>query len=143
MDHVSHVHGGFQGYYFWIAIVVIVIVSATRRVLVERERQRTLRAALERGQQIDPALLQNIVARPLPTNSSAGLQSGGIVMIAVGIGLALMGYCISLADPSDHDALLPMLGVGLLVVCLGVGMLVASRLARQSRDATRPPDAGM
>lgn len=143
MDQVSHFHDGFRGYYFWIAIVIIVIVSATRRYLVERERQRTLRTALERGQQVDPALLQNIVARPVPPHSSAGLQSGGIIMIALGFGLAVMGYCISLADPSDHDARLPMLGVGLLVASMGAGMLVASRFARQRGDGTLPPGQGM
>ena len=143
MDQGSHFHHGLQGYYFWIAIVLIVVVSAARKYFIERERQRTLRAALERGQQIDPALLQNIVSRPVTTNSSEGLQSGGIIMIALGIGLAVMGYCISLGDPSDQDARMPMLGVGLLVACMGIGMLGASRLARRPKDGTGPSDAGM
>jgi MFS family permease len=131
------------GIIFWVAIVFIVMIAALRRYLTERERQQTIRAALERGQQIDPALLQNIVARPKPANSFEGLQTGGIIMIALGIGLAVMGYCISLGDPSDHNARMPMLGVGLMVACMGTGMLIASRLVRRPKDGSAPPGSGM
>jgi len=127
----------------WVAIVAIVAVSASRRYLVERERQRTLRAALERGQPIDPAVLQNLAAKSERIRSPERLQGGGVIVIAAGIGLAILGYFISHGSPGDQDAQMPLLGVGAMVACIGVGMLVAARLAGRTAGNGDRPDAGM
>ena len=132
-----------QGLVFWSAIVLIILIVALRKYFTERERQRTLRVAIERGQPIDPDLLQKIVARPGPDRSPEGLQAGGFIVIGLGVGLAVMGYFISLGDPTDHDARMPLLGVGMMMACLGGGMLVAARVAMRRKQDAGPPDAGL
>jgi MFS family permease len=132
-----------SGLVFWAAIIVCILIVSLRKFFTERERQRTLRVALERGQPIDPELLQKIVARPERVKSPEGLQGGGIIVIGLGVGLAVMGYFISLGEPSEHNSRMGMLGVGLMMVCLGTGMLIASRVALRRKQDAGPPDARM
>jgi len=139
MDHGSYGYYPSHTLIFWVAIMAIVAISALRRFLTDRERQRTLRAAIERGQQIDPVLLSKITTRPQsPGGYRRELQTGGIIMISIGIGLGLMGMNLHTGDGMN-----PTLGPGILVVVIGIGMLVAAWVQPRSKDGSGPPDAGM
>jgi hypothetical protein len=132
-----------MGMVFWIAIVLIVAVGALRLYLIERERQQTLRAALEHGQQIDPALLKSIIAKQQRSTTPQHLQIGGTIVVGLGLGLAALGGFLSLGSASDRNALIPLLGAGSLLVCLGGGIFFASRFVNRSNDGPSPPDAGV
>ena len=138
MDHTGHVYYPAQTIIFWVAIMVIVAVSALRKFLTDRERQRTMRAAIERGQQVDPVLLSKIVARQPPCSYRGQLQIGGIITLATGIGLCLMGMFLRL-----DSGLNPTLGPGILVAVIGIGILIAAWTQPRSQDGSGPPDARM
>ena len=108
---------------FWAFVAVCVIAGVASSVIRHREAQKTIRQAIERGQSLDPETMERLlqVNRPPPANP-AGFLVGGIILMFLGAGLALMGWLVSL---QSHDAFFPMLGVGSLVGLLGLSLLVA------------------
>ena len=119
---------------FWAFVAVCVAAGAAQSIFRHRETQRTIRQAIESGQTLDPATLERLLQGNAPAPQPApqtrfGLITGGIVMLCIGAGLAIMGWFISLDQPGAFH---PMLGVGSLVGLIGVGLLVASRFAGRS-----------
>jgi hypothetical protein len=55
---------------------------------------------------------------------------GGIITISAGIGVAILAGFVSQIRPA---ALYPMLGGGLLVVCVGVGLMIGARVVAEAR----------
>jgi hypothetical protein len=98
-----------------------------------------LRAAIERGQALDPVVVERLMApeRDEPLNALY-LKVGGIVTIAAGIGVALLSFFLAQVAPI---ALYPVLGGGIVAVCLGLGLVVAARVAERhgTRQGTRGP----
>jgi hypothetical protein len=139
--------GEWVGIVFWLVILGIVGLRIWGRAQAERERQQTIRAAIERGQQLDPALLEKIMASNVSRSdrSPEHLVTGGIVTAAVGLGLGLLGVFLG---HSDEDALWPVVGAGGLVLLIGLGTVMAGVIKRRMRrdDQTGqlpPPDSGM
>jgi len=125
------------GIVFWVAIAVIVFINVWGKRSAERERQLTLRTAIERGQQIDPAMIEKIMAgQQKPKQSQFGLLIGGVVVSFAGVGLVLMGLILGAEYP---EALKGLLGSGVLVGMVGVGLFVAHVLQRRLQAAAPPP----
>jgi hypothetical protein len=124
---------------FWGFVAVCVIAGVASSVIRNRETQKTIRQAIERGQTLDPATLERLMhgatpAGQTPAQARFGFIAGGIIMLCIGAGLAVMGWFISL---QSHDAFYPMLGVGSLVGLIGVGLLIASVFAGKGDGAGR------
>jgi len=131
------VHGSMVGIVFWVAIAVIVFINVWGKRSAERERQLTLRTAIERGQQIDPAMIEKIMAgQQKPKQSQFGLLIGGVVVSFAGVGLVLMGLILGAEYP---EALKGLLGSGVLVAMVGVGLVVAHVLQRRLQAAAPSP----
>ena len=121
------------GIAFWafLAIATVAgIVSDYKRRRIELE---PLRAAIERGAQLDPSVIRTLTARdsrdaPL---DPVLLRIGGIITIASGAGLMLASWFIAQAMPV---AFYPLLGVGLLAICVGLGILLAARALRRHQQ---------
>ncbi len=120
---------------FWMFVAIIASVSVLSTVFRHRETQKTIRQAIERGQSLDPQTLERLLSadRP-PAPTKAGLGIGGIVLVCLGVGFALMGWFASQTKP---DALYPGLGVGSLIGMLGVALLLASLFVRSRNGAGR------
>ena len=135
-----HFGGEIVGVVFWVAIFGIVAVQAWGRRAAERERQQTLRSAIERGQQLDPAMLEQILAsqtRPQPRGSSYGLLIGGVVVLFAGAGLALLGLFEGAKDPEEFKG---VVGSAALIGMIGLGLCVAYALKRRlEANAPQPP----
>ena len=126
------VHGSMVGIVFWVAIAVIVFINVWGKRSAERERQLTLRTAIERGQQIDPAMIEKIMAgQQKPKQSQFGLLIGGVVVSFAGVGLVLMGLILGAEEG--------LLGSGVLVAMVGVGLVVAHVLQRRLQAAAPSP----
>ena len=126
------------GIVFWVAITAIVFIDVWGKRAAERERQQTLRLAIERGQQVDPAMIEKIMAgQQRPKSSQYGLLIGGVVVSFAGVGMMLMGLILGGGDP---QALKGLIGSGVLVGMVGVGLFVAHRLTRQAQRS-EPPSA--
>ena len=100
-----------------------------------------IRSALERGAPLDPDLIDRImhptraaaVRRALPPGK--GALVAGIIVIAFGVGYAVLAWFIALIAPS---ARFPMLGVAALFICVGIGLLVVSKALRSGRSVADP-----
>jgi hypothetical protein len=131
-----------------VAFWVFLTVSAYAAIKYDfRKRQlamESLRAAIERGQPLEPAVVERILGRD--TRSAADdaqdlapyLQIGGIITIAGGIGVFIAAFFVGLQFPI---AKLPMLGAGALAVCIGVGLLVAARMLGRGSRRRGSPDS--
>jgi hypothetical protein len=129
------------GVAFWIFVTVAAVAGIVGDYKRRRLELETLRIALERGQTLDPALLERLMSRPRQDQrplEPLPLRVGGIITIAAGVGIALLSPFIRLLA---LVAFLPVLGAGVLVVCIGVGLLLAARAVQQhaERSARRTP----
>jgi hypothetical protein len=126
-----------------IACFVFLAVAAVAGIVADYKKRalalEPLRAAIERGQPLDPAVVERLMApeRDEPLNALY-LKVGGIVTIAAGIGVALLSFFLAQVAPI---ALYPVLGGGIVAVCLGLGLVVAARVAERhgTRQGTRGP----
>lgn len=109
--------------FFWLFILVIVLGGIVSRVIRSHQREKTIRAAIEKGVTLDPATLQSLQTNASsPQDARQGLLIGSIVTFFVGCGLAAMGFFLSL---NGHDAFHPLLGVAGLLWCISLGLFVA------------------
>jgi hypothetical protein len=128
-----------------IALFVFLAVATVAGVVGEYKKRQlayqALRAALERGQSLDPAVVDRLMA-PEPRPESINplhLRIGGIMTIASGIGVAGLSFF----DPGSLGAVghLPLLGLGGVALCVGVGLLIAAAVAERALPKSAPPSA--
>ncbi|HLJ36845.1 MAG TPA: hypothetical protein VKT54_00390 [Steroidobacteraceae bacterium] len=118
-----------------IAFLVFVTVCAVAGIVTDYKKRKAalepLRAAIERGQQLDPALVDRLMA---PEKSSGlapiSLMVGGIIACAAGIGVVILSIFIAQVEAA---ALYPVMGAGIVAVCVGTGLILASRAVEQYR----------
>jgi hypothetical protein len=125
---------------FWVFLTVAAVAGIVADYKKRGLALAPLRAAIERGQQLDPAVVERLMA---PESRDARLNAlylkvGGIVTIAAGIGVALLSFFLAQVVPV---ALYPVLGGGIVAVCVGAGLVVAARVAERhgNRQGTRGP----
>lgn len=127
-----------------IAFIVFITVCAVTGIITDYKKRKAalepLRAAIERGQQLDPALVDRLMA---PEKSSGlapmSLMVGGIIVCAVGVGVVILSIFISQVE---QGAFFPIMGGGITTLCIGIGLIVASRAVEQyrARHASGPND---
>jgi len=105
-------------------IAAIVIVPAWLKSRERREMQATLRTAIDKGQPLPTdvveALSREQVKRPATATSDLRL---GVILLAVSIGIALMGYLISF---KNFDAFYPISGMAAIPGMIGLAFVVLS-----------------
>jgi len=103
----------------WIVGGMVVALKARRAALELIQRE------LDKGHPLEPAVLEKLLGphRPPRAAQKLGLMPG-IMTIALGVGVSLTGLVSSHAVP---EKLYPSLASGVILICLGVGLLVASR----------------
>jgi hypothetical protein len=92
-----------------------------------------LRAAIERGQTLDPSVIERLMA-PEPRDdrlNTVHLRVGGVITIASGIGVAIFSLFLGVFAPL---AKLPLLGLGCVAICVGLGLIVAARVAERHQQ---------
>jgi Domain of unknown function (DUF6249) len=122
-----------------IAGVLIAIITSNQKN--NQAKLDFLRNAMERGVALNPELIDKVMH---PNKTAAGKQAlppgqgarvAGIVVIAFGVGYAILACFIAVIAP---NARLPMLGVACLISCIGIGLLVVSKVLRSERRVTDP-----
>ena len=125
----------FLGLAFWLFMTVAAVAGIVAEYKKRKLELEPLRAAIERGQQLDPAIIERLMAREQREQdpNPMYLQVGGIIAIAAGIGIAALAAFVSQVLPGS---LFPILGAGVLVICVGVGLVFAARaIDRHQRRA--------
>jgi Domain of unknown function (DUF6249) len=125
---------------FWIFMAAVAIVAIITDYKRRRGNVEVLRAAIDKGQQLDPMLVEKLMSGEHRDDKidPTLVKLGGIITLAAGIGICLLSFFISRISPV---ALYPILGGGVVVICIGVGLLVGARVldAARARDASRNP----
>ena len=118
---------------FWVFIAVCAVASITSATLRHRETQKTIRQAIEKGQALDPATLDRLLQAGYPPKGPPPrglLLFGGIMLLAVAGGLALIGW---FSAPTNPAMLNQGLGAASMVGLIGAGLLVTAVLLRAPR----------
>ena len=127
---------------FLLFLTICAVAGIVTDYLKRKASLDALRAAIERGQQLDPALVERLMTPEKPSGSGIapiGLMVGGIIVTAVGAGVFLMSFLLSREDPS---ALYPIMGGGTVCLCIGTGLFIASRAVERYRQRqVRGPNA--
>jgi Domain of unknown function (DUF6249) len=114
----------FVGVAFWVFMAAVVIsedIGKTKRRAADLD---LIRFAIEKGQPLDPAIVQQILAKPTAT-----LFVGGVITIAAGIGLLV--FAIFLSRITLHGGWV-IAGAGGIAICVGIGLIVSHRLTSSS-----------
>ena len=124
----------FSALIFWTFIAIVAVAGMVKEFANKREVQRTLRAAIEKGQPLDPAVVETILS------TSAGqperLAAAGIIVAAAGIGMIPLGLFIGMLA---GDARYPIIGSGCLFFSVGVGLYAAASFLRRLAPGARKP----
>ena len=122
---------------FWIFVTV---VSVAGMIVDYRKRQfmlEPLRIALEHGHQLDPEIITRLLGREEHHEQLDPqlLKTGGIITSASGFGVGLLAAFVARVFPPYHWL---VLGIGVVAVCVGVGLLIAaSSLRNNSASASQ------
>lgn len=122
------------GVAFWMFVAVTVVAGIVADYKKKRMALESLRAALERGQPLDPVLVEKLMSfdrkdeEPKPLH----LQIGGIITTAAGVGVVILSFFIG---QIAKVAFYPIMGGGIVTVCVGVGLLIAARVVTRQRAA--------
>ncbi len=121
---------------FWLFIGAAAVSAIITDYKRRRANVEVLRTAIEKGQQLDPALIEKLTSNRHGADRVEPIQFklGGIVTTAAGIGICLLSFFISRIAP---PALYPILGGGVLVICVGVGLLIGARALAEVRERER------
>ena len=120
---------GLTGVAFWAFLAAAVIAEAWAKVKNRDADREMLRQLIESGKPIDQSLLDQVLEKR-NERPDRGLTIGGIIVLALAPGMAIFGLIVGQGDAEMH----PLIGVGGLLACLGVGLLVASVVARKSLE---------
>jgi len=102
-------------YVLFTAIAVTVCVYFYFRNRTNTEIQKTVRAAIEQGQQLTPESLSRLVVTP--RSADADLRRG-VMAVAIGVGIGVFGILVG-----EDDARQPLLAIGALPLLIGLAYL--------------------
>ena len=110
---------------FWVCIGACAIAGIVADYKKRQAAIEPVRAALERGQPIDPAVVERLVAPEVrPASSPVPLRVGGIITVSAGVGVIVLAFLLAQVTPA---AFYPVLGGGVVALCVGAGLIVAAR----------------
>ena len=122
--------GAIVPIFFFLAVFGIVAMTLWRRLMVERERQQTIRLAIERGQALDASLVEKLMAPP-PNKEASNPFTWPVAILSTGLGLAVFGMFMR---QIEEDAFWPLLGSGCMIGIIGAGLFLNAYLRPRLRD---------
>jgi hypothetical protein len=127
------------GVAFWIFIGAVAVAGIVTDYKRRRGSVDVIRMAIEKGQQLDPALIEKLTSneRGEPIDPLR-MKLGGIITIASGIGVCLLGLFMTGVSSS---AFYPIFGAGLVAICVGIGLRIASKVLAEARERERSRNA--
>jgi hypothetical protein len=120
------------GVAFWIFVAIVVLASIWYAFARNRETQKTIRLAIEKGMQLDPALIDKLIIRK--SGKPEDYYVGGFICLAVGIGLPILGFFIGRIE---SEAFFPIVGAGILVGLIGISLVMCGMLVGRRERASK------
>lgn len=116
---------------FWIFVTVAAVSGIWADYKKRQAALEPLRIAIERGQQLDPALVERLIAPERDAGiNPLYLRVGGIVVLSAGAGVVILAFLLEQVVPVSFY---PVLGGGVVTLCVGAGLVVAARAVEQHR----------
>jgi hypothetical protein len=103
---------------YWIPIVMFVGMAVVLSLWVWFR----IRTAIEKGQELSPELIENLVNPPISPKRDL---RRGVIGVVLAIGFALFGVILG-----EEDAIRPLLGVAMFPFSIGVAFLLMHRYGR-------------
>lgn len=104
-------------------VVAIVVVPAWLKSRERREMQATLRTAIEKGQPLPPEIIDAMTKTVKVAPTALSDIRAGIIWLAVGAGLAALGFMIGY---DEADAFHPILGIAAIPAIIGLAYILLS-----------------
>lgn len=125
---------------FWLFIGAAAVAGIVTDYKRRRSGIEVLRMAVEKGLQLDPALIEKLTSSGHHEGQveAVDVKLGGIITAASGVGICLLSFFISRVFPV---AFYPTLGGGVLVICVGIGLLIGAKVLAEARERGRPRHA--
>lgn len=121
---------GLAALAFWGFIAATVVAGIWYSIRERDAKHETVRRLVESGQPIDQDLMDKLLT--LSDGKSSRLDRDfkvtALIMLPTAAGLAIFGLIMGTQYPQTE---LPLLGASALVACIGLGFLVASRVAKR------------
>jgi len=120
------------GVAFWIFVGAVSIAGIVSDYKRRRGSVDVLRMAIEKGQQLDPALIEKLTANDHRDEriNPLHVKLGGIITLAAGVGICLLSFFIGHIAPI---ALYPILGGGVVALCVGAGLVIGANMLAEAR----------
>lgn len=113
---------GLAALAFWGFIATCVVAGIWYDIRKRDAQHETLRRLIESSQPLDQELVDRLFGNK---RLDWALKLYGLIVLSVAPGLALLAFFVGY----EHSAaLLPLLGASALVGCIGIGLLVASKV---------------
>jgi hypothetical protein len=121
---------------FWAFVAIATVAGIVADYKKRQLSLEPLRAAIEKGQPLDPSVVDRLMA---PAHQERldplALWVAGVIVISAGIGVGLLAFFLAHVAPV---AFWPVLGGGVLVLCVGVGLVIAARIVQKHRGTPGP-----
>jgi hypothetical protein len=124
------------GVAFWLFIGMVAVAGIISDYQKRRLNVDLLRALIEKGQALDPAVVAKLISPgDLDERSnSIYIKVGGIITTAAGVGVFAMSFFIARIAPV---ALYPIMAAGIVILCVGAGLLIGAKVLADARERER------
>ena len=120
---------------FWLFIGAVVVAGIWFDVRRRETEQETLRRVVESGQTIDSAVIDKLLkVGGGQSRTDRDLKVSGLIVIFLAPGIAILGWFLAKLQP---EVMSVMLGVAILLGLLGIGLLVAGKVAERWYEEDR------
>lgn len=123
------------GVAFWMFLACVVVAGIWYAYARNKQTQKTIRLAIEKGIHIDDAFLKKLFAKE--SGNPQDYYIGGYICIAVAMGLPVMGYFIG---KIAMEAFYPLMGAGILVGLIGISLVLCGKLVDRRGKAVNKRD---
>jgi hypothetical protein len=113
---------------FWLFLAAIIVAGIWYDARRKESQQETLRRIVESGKDIDPELIDRVIGKSESKNAERDLRVSAYITLSVAPGLLILGWFLGMID---DDARFALMGVAMLVACVGGGMLLAAESIRR------------
>ena len=110
---------------FWLFIAIVVAAGVWDSIRKREAQHETLRRIIESGQKIDDEMTNKLLSLTGGNeNLQRDLNVGGVIMLFIAPGMLLMGWIMSIF--LEEELFGVMLAVSALILCIGLGLMVAA-----------------